>query len=302
MKILNNFIENLYTGESITVNGLRLTPLFVREEGRLPFLELEEALRQNLVEITEVSEQGSVPNLHVTNKSLSDILILDGEELLGAKQNRIVNTTIVVPAHSSVVTPVSCVEQGRWRYTSKEFSTGDSFSYPSLRRQKHRDVTSSLRATGSYTSDQSRIWDDISQKAARMDVTSDTMAMSDIFESRTESPEHLQQEVPHQEKQVGFFAFIKDGFAGGDVFGSAELCRKKLPKLVRSYYLDSLDEGVQFPAITVEQILRQIQSSEPEQFASIGKGTDVRFESKDVQGACKVVDEFIPHLIVFPKN
>jgi hypothetical protein len=302
MKILNNFIENLYTGENITVNGLRLTPLFVKEEGRLPYLELEDALRQNLVEIKEVSEQGSVPNLQVTNKSLSDILILDGEELLGAKQNRIVNTTIVVPAHSSVVTPVSCVEQGRWRYTSKEFSTGDSFSYPSLRRQKHRDVTSSLRATGSYTSDQSRIWDDISQKAARMEVTSDTMAMSDIFESRTESPEHLQQEVPHQDKQVGFFAFIKDGFAGGDVFGSSELCRKKLPKLVRSYYLDSLDEGVQFPAITVEQILRQIQSAEPEQFASIGKGTDVRFESKDVQGACKVVDEFIPHLMVFPKN
>jgi len=302
MKILNNFIENLYTGENITVNGLRLTPLFVKEEGRLPYLELEDALRQNLVEIKEVSEQGSVPNLQVTNKSLSDILILDGEELLGAKQNRIVNTTIVVPAHSSVVTPVSCVEQGRWRYTSKEFSTGDSFSYPSLRRQKHRDVTSSLRATGSYTSDQSRIWDDISQKAARMEVTSDTMAMSDIFESRTESPEHLQQEVPHQEKQVGFFAFIKDGFAGGDVFGSSELCRKKLPKLVRSYYLDSLDEGVQFPAITVEQILKQIQSAEPEQFASIGKGTDVRFESKDVQGACKVVDEFITHLMVFPKN
>ncbi|HVG32342.1 MAG TPA: DUF6569 family protein [Pyrinomonadaceae bacterium] len=302
MKILNNFIENLYTGENITINGLRLTPLFVKEEGRLPYLELEDALRQNLVEIKEVSEQGSVPNLQVTNKSLSDILILDGEELLGAKQNRIVNTTIVVPAHSSVVTPVSCVEQGRWRYTSKEFSTGDSFSYPSLRRQKHRDVTSSLRATGSYTSDQSRIWDDISQKAARMDVTSDTMAMSDIFESRTESPEHLEQEVPHQEKQVGFFAFIKDGFAGGDVFGSSELCRKKLPKLVRSYYLDSLDEGVQFPAITVEQILKQIQSAEPEQFASIGKGTDVRFESKDVQGACKVVDEFIPHLMVFPKN
>jgi len=302
MKILNSFIENLYTGESISVNGLRLTPLFVKKEGGLPYLELEEALRQNLVEITEVSEQGSVPNLQVTNKSLSDVLILDGEELLGAKQNRIVNTTIVVPAQTSVVTPVSCVEQGRWRYTSKEFSTGDSFSYPSLRRQKHRDVTSSLRATGSFTSDQSRIWDDISQKAVRMDVTSDTMAMSDIFESRTESPENLQQEVPHQEKQVGFFAFIKDGFAGGDVFGSSELCRKKLPKLVRSYYLDSLDEGVQFPAITVEQILQQIQATEPEQFASIGKGTEVRFESKDVQGSCKIVDEFIPHLMVFPKN
>lgn len=302
MKILNSFIENLYTGAPIAVNGLRLTPLFIKEENRFPYLELEEALRQNLVEITEVSEQGSVPNLQVTNKSLSDILILDGEELIGAKQNRIVNMTIVVPAHSSVVTPVSCVEQGRWRYTSREFATGDSFSYPSLRRQKHRDVTSSLRATGSFAADQSRIWNDISEKADRMEVTSDTLAMSDIFESRAGSSEKLQQDVPHQEKQVGFFAFIKDGFAGGDVFGSSELCRKKLPKLVRSYYLDSLDEGVRFPSITVEQILRQIQGAEPEQFASVGKGTEVRFESQDVQGACKVIDDFIPHLMVFPKN
>ncbi len=302
MKILNSFIENLYTGEQIAAGGLRLTPLFVREEKPLPYLELEEALKQNMVEITEVSEQGSVPNLQVTNKSLSDILILDGEELIGAKQNRIVNTTIVVPAHSSVVTPVSCVEQGRWRYTSREFATGDSFSYPSLRRQKHRDVTSSLRATGSYVADQSRIWNDISEKADRMEVTSDTMAMSDIFESRAGNAEKLEQEVPHQAKQVGFFAFINDGFAGGDVFGSSELCRKKLPKLVRSYHLDSLDAGIKFPAITVEQILQQIQATEPEQFASIGKGTEVRFESQDVQGACKVVDDFIPHLMVFPRN
>jgi hypothetical protein len=302
MKILNSFIENLYTGATIAVNGLRLIPLFVKEESHLPYLEIEEALKRNLVEITEVSEQGSVPNLQVTNKSLQDILILDGEELIGAKQNRIINTTIVVPAQASVVTPVSCVEQGRWRYTSREFSTGDSFSYPSLRRQKHKDVTSSLRSTGRYTSDQSRIWDDISSKAARMDVTSDTLAMSDIFESRAPEAQRLEQEIPHQEKQVGLFAFIKDGFAGGDVFGSSELCRRKLPKLVRSYYLDSLDEGVDFPVISVEQILQQIQSVEPEQYASIGKGTDVRFESKDVQGACKVVDDFIPHLMVFPKN
>lgn len=302
MKILDGFIKNLYRGEEIVLDGLRVVPLFAREEKALPFLELEEALQKNLVEITEVSEQGSVPNLQVTNKSLNDIIILDGEELIGAKQNRIVNATVVVPASSSVLTPVSCVEQGRWRYTSKEFSTGDSFSYPSLRRQKHSDVTSSLRSTGRYTSDQGRIWEDISSKSQRMNVTSDTLAMSDIFMSRAPEGEKLEHDVPHQEHQVGFFAFIKDGFAGGDVFGSSELCRKKLPKLMRSYHLDSLDQGISFPAITVEQILSQIGLAEAEQFQSIGKGIELRFESKDLQGACKVVEEFIPHLAVFPKN
>jgi hypothetical protein len=37
------------------------------------------------------------------------VLILDGEELVGTKQNRIVNTTILVAAGCEIVIPVSCV-------------------------------------------------------------------------------------------------------------------------------------------------------------------------------------------------
>jgi ARG and Rhodanese-Phosphatase-superfamily-associated Protein domain len=35
------------------------------------------------------------------------VLILDGEELVGAKQNRIVNVTILVVTQSEIVIPVS---------------------------------------------------------------------------------------------------------------------------------------------------------------------------------------------------
>ena len=63
MKVLDNFIENLYTGEPVQVGQLKVTPVFIREERALPFLEFEEALAQGLVEVTEVSEGGSVPNL-----------------------------------------------------------------------------------------------------------------------------------------------------------------------------------------------------------------------------------------------
>ena len=57
-----------------------------------------------------------MPDLKVINKSEVMVLILDGEELVGAKQNRIVNTTILIPAKETVLIPVSCVEQGRWSY------------------------------------------------------------------------------------------------------------------------------------------------------------------------------------------
>jgi hypothetical protein len=302
MQILDSFIDNLQTDEPQVFEQLHITPLLARRESTLPFLEIEEALRDGLVEITEVSDAGSVPNLEVTNKSLSDVLILDGEELIGAKQNRVVNTTIIVPAESSVTTPVSCVEQGRWRYNSKSFSTSDSFLYPSLRTRKHEDVTTSLRSGSGFHSNQGRIWDDIQHKSARLDVTSDTMSMSDIYESRRGASESLPVEIPYQQRQVGFLAFIRDGFAGGDVFGSPELCRRKLHKLLRSYYLDSLDEAVGFPRITSEQIFEQVRAASQEQFETVGKGIELRFESRDVQGAWKLVDDFIPHLMVFPKR
>jgi hypothetical protein len=49
-----------------------------------------------------------VPELKLVNLSPSKILILDGEELKGAKQNRIVNATFLIGPKSEVVIPVSC--------------------------------------------------------------------------------------------------------------------------------------------------------------------------------------------------
>lgn len=303
MKVLNEFIASLHAGDAVEFNRLKIMPIFVDEERKLPFVDLEEALREGYLEITEVSEGGSVPDLEVLNKSHADVIILDGEELIGAKQNRVVNTTIVVPATTKIKIPVSCVEQGRWRYTSRSFSSSRSMSYASLRRKAHGHVTSSLRGGGGYTTDQSDLWQDITAKAARMDVVSPTQSMYDIYESSVAPDEvELQQEIPHLDKQVGFLAFIDGSFAGGEVFGSADLCGRKLQKLVRSYYLDSLDVTDEFPAITVEQIFAQVQGATHEQFEAVGKGAELRFDAADVQGSWKLVDDLIPHLIVFPKG
>ena len=303
MKVLDNFIENLYTGEPVTVGQLKVTPVFIREERALPFLEFEEALARELVEVTEVSEGGSVPNLFVNNKADRDVIIVDGELLVGAKQNRVVNTTIVIPARTQVEIPVTCVEQGRWGYNSRNFSSGGSHSYSSLRSIKHQSVTASLRETGEYRSDQGSIWGDIRAKMSRMRSASPTMSMSDMYESSVsrEDEAMLEGEVKPQEHQVGYFAYVREGFAGGDVFGSSELCRAKLSKLLRGHYMDSLDGGLEFPRITVEQVVEQLRGANPEQFASVGRGTELRFEAAAVQAACKLVDETIPHLAVFPK-
>ena len=62
-----------------------------------------------------------MPELMVENKGDMRVLFIEGEELVGAKQNRILNTSILVPAKSKTKIPVSCVERGRWRYHSPMF-------------------------------------------------------------------------------------------------------------------------------------------------------------------------------------
>ncbi len=51
------------------------------------YITLKEALEKNQLTVKEVSHSGSVPELKVINKADIHILLLDGEELVGAKQN-----------------------------------------------------------------------------------------------------------------------------------------------------------------------------------------------------------------------
>ncbi len=304
MQILEKFINDLKIGEALSFNRLVIKPIFVQTDYRLPYLTLEEALELNVLEITEKSESGSVPELLVKNTGERDVIVLEGEELRGAKQNRIVNTTIIIPAGSQILLPVSCVERGRWRYVSDRFSSGSSVLYPSLRRRSHDSVTSSLRLHESYDSDQSDIWADISEKSERMAVESSTEAMSDIIEMSItpETETNLLEEIRYQPQQIGFLAFIGEGFAGGDVFGSTELCEKQMRKLMRGYYLDAIDSGVEFPALSAEEILAQIAAARQEQFEAVGKGVEMRFEAESVQGAWNLVGESVSHLTVFPRD
>jgi hypothetical protein len=67
------------------------------------YLLLETALEKGLVEIRELGPEGSVPELRLLNRAGRPVLIVEGEELVGAKQNRVVNVTILVAAGGELV-------------------------------------------------------------------------------------------------------------------------------------------------------------------------------------------------------
>ncbi len=145
-------LATILTGEPVTHGTLAVIPLLAPNLDDPDWLTLEEAGAR--ARVTEVSEAGSVPFLKVANGADRPLLLLDGEELIGAKQNRILNTTVLVAAHTEVTIPVSCVEQGCWGYRGRQFRPGDASLYASLRAQKAAHVSQSVRAGRGHRADQ----------------------------------------------------------------------------------------------------------------------------------------------------
>jgi len=123
----------------------------------------------------------SVPTLLVINHAATPILILDGEEIVGGRQNRVVNTTLLIPARSTFELDVTCVEHGRWHPAAGEtFAPGETV-YPGLRQQKAAQVSAALRTTGLPHADQGAVWSEIAAEHQRRGTISSTHAVHDVL-------------------------------------------------------------------------------------------------------------------------
>jgi hypothetical protein len=91
-------LRDLTLGEPLAHGALTVIPLLAPGALDPGWLTLAEA--GDAVTIEEVSEAGAVPTLRLTSTAERPVLLLDGEELIGAKQNRVLNTTVLVAAHA----------------------------------------------------------------------------------------------------------------------------------------------------------------------------------------------------------
>src|SRR2546422_6853312 len=121
--------DSIQLGDPVEHRGVVIAPLFPRSRPRAVYLTLEDAIPLGF-RVTEVDAAGSVPELRAQNPLDSDVLLYDGEELVGAKQNRILNVTVLVAAQTETLIPVSCVEQGRWSARTAFFSSARHAAYP----------------------------------------------------------------------------------------------------------------------------------------------------------------------------
>jgi len=305
VEIFNSFSADIRLADPQAFGNLTIFPLLGEDSGPPPYLLLEEALKEGWIEIKEIG-RGIVTELLMTNRSTQDVFLIMGEELLGAKQNRTVNVSMVVPGGGSMKVPVSCTEIGRWserEWGLKMAKTSAHCSFSSLRQALVDSITDSMDNDRGYHSDQLKIWDTISQSFSSMGIQSGTNAQSDLFETKKQ---HLEEYLSHFHLvpgQIGLMGLVKDEMKGFDIFGWEDTMAKMFPKLLKSFLLEGIADSEVSKAKRREDprsFLDELRCARIGRKEAPGRGEHLFFEGKRQRGMALVVDGKLFHLYTAP--
>ncbi len=304
------FLGGVELGAPDALDGLTLWPLLRRAHAKPasatapPFELLADALARGSVVIDEISDAGSVPNVRVRNAGDLAVLVLFGEELRGAKQNRIANASFLVPPQREVVIDVSCVEAGRWQRARRGgFHTSGSLVSHKLRAKMARAVSASRAQGGGFTPDQGEVWDEVGKRLERSGVHSPTSAYAEYFAAREAGLERVRTAAPRPApRQVGFVAGIGGRIAGLEALGDERAFAASYPRLLDAHAIDALDpeEDGAPPVFDPAEFLRGVAHAARTTSPSLGLGVDVRLESAATLG-CALVAGSLVHLMAAPQ-
>ena len=336
-KTVRETLGRLRAGEPLRAGKLTLIPLLPAKEGvahATGYLPLESAVAQQVMAVTE-KPAATVPELVVSSTAETPVLMICGEQVIGGLQNRVFNTTMLVAAHTTLDVPVTCVEMGRWHGASahgfgyrragqpgaapeRAFTSAEP-AYARMRAKHMSYVTKSLASGGGYTSDQSEVWEEVSERLSVTGVNSGTSAMRAMYEmpERSASMDEAVAQLPRPKGALGFVALVAGKPVGGEIFTDDALAEAYWPRLTRSYAMDALDnlrsaaveaqtsareeEGAQGPdaAESEADFLAGARDAEVQAYVSPGLGSDVRLAGAKLAGAGLVHEGALVHLSLF---
>jgi hypothetical protein len=274
------------------------------EGGARVYRTLAEAVELDLARVEEMEGGGHVPRVRVVNRGDLPILLIDGEELLGARQNRVVSLTTLVPASSERDVAVVCVEEGRWHAVSPRFRVGTSFLNPASRGRKLADVCRSLGAGGDADADQGAVWAGVRQVLRDLGVTSRTSALSDAQAARRDGIDRLVSVFALVPGQVGAVFMLGSRIVGVELVGDTDSWARVFPRILRGYALDALRRtepaavaGHRRRAATAA--LRRLRAGRWVSRAVAGAGQPLTLEEPGVTATALLLDGRLVHLVAF---
>ena len=303
--IVQKRIELVKIGEPQYHKGLTVIPLTASDASHADYLTLDEAVKQRALRILEKG-QGQVSAVRAESLTGKRIFIMDGEEIVGAKQNRVLNSSVMIGPKRIVELPVSCVEHGRWTAASPEFRSEGTQLFAKGRQMNNADVTANYAARPSApaTSNQGKIWERVAEKRASLRVAGPSEAMHDAYVARKSDVDTYVKHIHAVSGQVGALFAVNGEIIGADIFDQHRTLERLLPKLVRSYALDAIEHGGNSRKVDREDarlFLRRATSSDVRirDYASAGEGRDVRLSSARIKGAGLVVSSVPVHVALF---
>jgi len=198
----------------------------------LCFIPAATAIDKGELEIREVRQEGSINTLLAVNFLDQYCLLTDMDLLKGAKQNRVVNTSVLLAPNAKREIRVSCVERSRWSYDSPDFKSAPSVMDPKMRAAKAASLSEDMEGMVSET--QSKIWNLINQEMSAHNIFSDTEDYNSVLESKASVP-HSEFSFKHKKSCNGLAIFDGRKLVSFDIFGNRD---------VYSYYFDRLTRGI----------------------------------------------------------
>jgi hypothetical protein len=236
---LRRFLERIVVGDKpLAIEGQLFVPLFLDDDGPEVDL-LEESAARGETIVREVSDEGTVERIVVKHSGERLLLLVDGEQITGARQNRIFNASYLVAPGEEVELPVSCVEQGRWSYTSAAFAAAGTTMTATARSRKVRRISSQLISDGSYDANQSAVWADVSAYLTQVDVTSASSSLDEGMQTQLVATDAGVEQLSPSRGQIGIALVRGDALVSIDLFASSSTYQRAYSTVVRGLLADA---------------------------------------------------------------
>ena len=294
---------NFNVSEPVEKNNITAFFLSSIEKNNNKYLSFSEAIAKNQVQISEVNKKGFVTKLSVSNKSSDNIIILNGELIIGSqiRQDRIVDNTVLIPGYATVLINTFCGEQYRWSpKLSNKISTPESLYFSSGRANNAADTNTKL-------SKQCRIWSEISEKISDFNVKSFTNSVDQIYKKKKVNVEEIVNFFKIPSEAVGVVLGINNQLVNIDIFSNNCMLQIYLPKIIRSIALDSfkkISKRSYLKKKDVHRFLRQIHQANKQkrQVVEGALGEELQFNSESVAGSILYHKEQTVHFSAFVKE
>jgi hypothetical protein len=269
-----------------TCEKLRLIPIVGNEMYKAAFRDMgtmvpmNKALADGRLRIKEQESGATVNTLQAINASKDTIYLMQGEVVVGGKQDRMLAQDVILPPGATMNIGAFCVEHGRWQAGSAGHEFNGTIGV----------VGQQARKAAAVEKEQTRVWEEVAKDIKK-----------NATESRSGSYAHLMNDKEFQADRaryrekllslpaskagiVGVIAVSGDKVVGCDVFATQALFAQAFPQLVDAYIAEALNNGKPV-TMTSDQVRAYFMGlfNDERKLEEKSKGNGYLFKSNDRQ-------------------